>query len=326
MISSLQQQEQKIWKLKSVSSKDEQRTSVVTASGTEVFDAESILEEYTKEFEQCLSHRKINDYLSTYQETTHKLLKVCLESAKQRQLADWSTQEVGTVFRSFANGTSHGMDMFPPEIFKRCGSRLLQAITNILNSIKNTQEIPRSWIDVLIITFFKNKGSRKMLKYYRGIFLTSILSKIMEKLIKSRVKDVLDTINPLQCGGRCNRSTCDCTVILRCLIDHAKYLNRTLYLTLYDYQTCFDSHWLEDCIISLWNLGIKNQMLLLIYKMNESSKVIVKSPYGPTRQFACPHIVKQGTVLGSTLCGSTTAELCSELNHGGASVLSESVC
>ena len=147
----------------------------------------------------------------------------------------------------------------------------------------------------------------------------------MEKLIKTRVKDVLDTINPLQCGGRCNRSTCDCTFILRCLIDHAKYLNRTLYLTLYDYQTCFDSLWLEDCIISLWNLGINNQMLPLIYKMNESSRVIVKSPYGPTRPFNCPRIVKQGTVLGSTLCGSTTAELCGELKQGGASVLSESV-
>jgi hypothetical protein len=66
-------------------------------------------------------------------------------------------------------------------------------------------------------------------------------------------------------------------------------------------------------------------MLPLIFKMNESSKVIVKSPYGNTRPFDCPRIVKQGTVLGGTLCGSTTAELCSELNQGGASVLSESV-
>ena len=308
-----------------ISSKDEQRTSVVTDCGVEVFDTESILEEYAKEFEQQLSHRKIDDYLRSYEQTTQKLLEICLESAKQRQLADWTVQEVAVVFRSFANGSSPGLDMFPPEIFKRCGNRLLQAITNILNSIKNTQQIPRSWIDVLIVTFYKNKGSRKMLKYYRGIFLTSILSKIMEKLIKSRVKDVLETINPLQCGGRCNRSTCDCTFILRSVIDHAKYLNRTLYLTLYDYRTCFDSLWLEDCIISLWNLGIRNQMLPLIYKMNESSKVVIKSPYGPTRPFNCPRIAKQGTVLGSTLCGSTTAELCNELNHGGASILTESV-
>jgi hypothetical protein len=74
--------------------------------------------------------------------------------------------------------------------------------------------------------------------------------------------------------------------------------------------------------ISFLNKSFKN-FNELIYKMNESSKVIVKSSDGPTRPFDCPRIVKQGTVLGTTLCGSTTAELCTELNHGGASILTE---
>ena len=59
--------------------------------------------------------------------------------------------------------------------------------------------------------------------------------------------------------------------------------------------------------------------------MNESCEAVVKTPYGTTLPFKCPQIVKQGTVLGGSLCASATAELCKDLKRGGATVLSESV-
>ena len=59
--------------------------------------------------------------------------------------------------------------------------------------------------------------------------------------------------------------------------------------------------------------------------MNESCEAVVKTPYGTTLPFKCPQIVKQGTVLGGSLCASATAELCKDLKRGGAPVLSESV-
>ena len=192
-----------------------------------------------------------------------------------------------------------------------------------MNSIKNTLTIPISWMKVLIVTFYKNKGSRKELKNHRGVFLTAVLSKVMEKLIKKRTNCKLENIDPLQCGGQQNKSTCDSLFLVRATIDHSKYLNRTLYLTFYDYRTCFDSLWLEDCMISLWNIGIDNDMFSLIFKMNESCEATVKTPYGITPPFQCPRIVKQGTVLGGSLCGSSTAELCKEIKHGGAPILNE---
>ena len=51
----------------------------------------------------------------------------------------------------------------------------------------------------------------------------------------------------------------------------------------------------------------------------------IKTPYGNTEPFECPRIVKQGTVLGGSLCGSTIAELCSDLKLGGASLLDEKI-
>ena len=59
--------------------------------------------------------------------------------------------------------------------------------------------------------------------------------------------------------------------------------------------------------------------------MNESCEAMVRTPYGPTPPFECPQIVKQGTVLGGSLCASATAELCKDLKRGGAPVLTESI-
>lgn len=170
-----------------------------------------------------------------------------------------------------------------------------------------------SWIKVMIVTFYKNKGSRKALKNHRGVFLSAVLSKVMERLIKTRINSKLKNIDPLQCGGQHNKSTDDSLFLLRGTIDHSKYLNRTLYLTFYDYRTCFDKLWLDDCLIAMWNLRINNNMFSLIYRMNESCEAIVRTPYGPTPPFECPQIVKQGTVLGGSLCASATAELCKEV-------------
>ena len=59
--------------------------------------------------------------------------------------------------------------------------------------------------------------------------------------------------------------------------------------------------------------------------MNEACEAIVKTPYGTTPPFESPRIVKQGTVLGGSLCGSSTAELCKEIKHGGAPILNEMI-
>ena len=122
------------------------------------------------------------------------------------------------------------------------------------------------------------------------IFLTCVLAKMLERLLLTRIKPQSDSINPLQCGSGTNRSIRDMLFLLYGLIDHALYLNKTLYLTSYDYATCFDSLWLEDSILSLWDLGVQNKILPLIYKLNETAVVKVKTPFGTTDSFTAPTI------------------------------------
>ena len=57
-------------------------------------------------------------------------------------------------------------------------------------------------------------------------------------------------------------------------------------------------------------MGVKNELLPLIYKLNEKAVVSVKTPHGLTTEFDANNIVKQGTVLGPNICSTSTAEYC----------------
>ena len=64
--------------------------------------------------------------------------------------------------------------------------------------------------------------------------------------------------------------------------------------------------------MALRNVGVSKEMLKLIYSLNKRAKVTVQTPYGLTDEFETDPIVKQGTVLGSVLCSTSTAEYCGE--------------
>ena len=62
-------------------------------------------------------------------------------------------------------------------------------------------------------------------------------------------------------------------------------------------EKCSDTLWLEDCINSLWDMGLRNVILSLIYLMNEEARVTVKTPIGDTDAILLTNLIKQGTVL-----------------------------
>ena len=90
------------------------------------------------------------------------------------------------------------------------------------------------------------------------------------------------------------------------------YLKSPIYLTLYDFEQVFDSLWLQDSICSLWDEGIRNEFLPLIYRLNERVAVSVNTPHGRATEFNKEDVVKQGTVLGSNICSTSTAEYCDQ--------------
>ena len=309
------------WKLrKRVLGYAEEPTSIVTKEGIEVFNDEAIVNEYRKEFVTRLSHRKIHPDYAEYQRKSMELFKMYMELTKNiNDEADFTFEEVNTVLQKLKSGKAYP-DLIPPDIYKHAGPNLAAGITNTLNNIKNNASTPDQWDNMVIKPLYKNKGSRKVLKFHRGIFLTVILSKVLERLLLERAEVPLKNINSLQYGSQKGKGVADVIFITNGLIDHALYLNKSLYITSYDFATCFDSLWLEDCLLCLRDIGVSHKILHLLYELNKRARITVKTPLGKAPPFTVENIVKQGSVWGSKMCCSSTAEVCDEDVVGGASI------
>jgi len=74
---------------------------------------------------------------------------------------------------------------------------------------------------------------------------------------------------------------------------------------------------LDDCIIDLYFNGITNETLHLLYLLNKTSSIAVKTPFGKTEEFSANNLVKQGTIHGPVFCCSSLSsypEFCNK--HG----------
>ena len=60
--------------------------------------------------------------------------------------------------------------------------------------------------------------------------------------------------------------------------------------------------WLEECINDLYDCGVQNPNLVLIYEANKKNKVAVMTPSGLTERENIKNIVIQGEVLGPIEC------------------------
>ena len=311
------------WKLKkSLNSKDLSKTSVIDNSGVEVYSDEAIVNAYRQEFQSRLATRPITPDLEQFQHLTNTLVQQLIEYYSNNPTEpEYSLEEVYESIVSFRDkkGKATGTDFIPIEIVSHGGDWLITTLWRLVNMMKRNVTIPNQFNNLSITAIHKN-GSQKLLINKRGIFLSSVLCKLKERLIKNRIEKYLSKVNLLQAGSRNKRSTADCHFLIRGLIDHALYVNKPVYLTLYDYSQCFDSLWLQDSLLSLWKVGVRSEMLSLIWKLNEEAKILINTPNGNTEPFMIKTIVKQGSVLGSNLCSTSTAEFCNERITGGVNI------
>ena len=246
-----------------------------------------------------MSSVQIKDSLRNFKTKREQICDDIIELVGLNKEPDFTSDELDKVLNSLKQGKAHGPDRRPAEIYKHGGKRFRDLLLNIINMIKRTHVIPTQWEEMMITTIYKGKGTQKDLVNQRGIFLTQVICKIWERLIKLRTGEATAKINKRQAGSTTGKCPADQLFLLRSCISHAKYLNQTLYLNFYDFRQCFDKLWLQDSIISLYKLGLKNEFLALIFETNRRASISVNTPLGMSKPFTKTMIVKQGSVTAN---------------------------
>ena len=195
------------------------------------------------------------------------------------------------------------------EMVIETGDEMIKCLLALVNRMEEEREVPKNWKEVKIKTIGK-KGSILLMDNKRGLFITDILSKMYEIIMKNRNEEkIIEYVSDLQTGGTKERATVDNFIILSEVIRRKRKIGKKCYLMFGDAVKCFDKLWLKDCLVELYKAGCDMQDIQMIYKMNNGTIIEVETPSGMTEKLDVGEIVKQGTVLGPTLCCVSTDQI-----------------
>ena len=194
-------------------------------------------------------------------------------------------------------------DLFIPD---NIGHDLKLSILMMMNKIKKNFQEPEFMSLANVTSFWKGKGPRDDIESERGIFILSVLRMIKDKLIHNDISKNL-IMSDSQVGARTDYNIRNHLFVLYSAINSAiQKESPPIDIHMYDLMKCFDGLWLEECCNDLYEAGVQDDKLALIYEGNRTNRMAVKTPIGLTERVLIERVVTQGGVTGPICCATQT--------------------
>ena len=213
--------------------------------------------------------------------------------------APFTEDELTKAKKQITEGKAYGEDGIAPEVMKRVD--LDDIILDFCNKALMDGEIPDQWKHMNIVPVPK-KGDLTKTENYRGIALTSIVSKTLNRMVLNRIKPCMEKILRIhQNGFRSGRSTTSHILALRRILEGAKAKNLTAVMTFIDFKKAFDSIHRGILMKILRAYGIPGAIVDLIERMYTGTMAKVITADGLTAAFRILAGVMQGDTLAPYL-------------------------
>ena len=191
------------------------------------------------------------------------------------------------------------------ELFKHdvIGDDLKRSLLIMMNSLKQQGIIPKH-MNIANITTVPKKGSKFILKNERGIFRVSVLRTILMRLIYNTKYPIIDkNISECQMGARKEKGSRNNIFVLNGIIHEVLKSKKMkpVALQIYDYAQMFDSIDLKEALSDIYDVGVNDDTLPLLYQANAEVFMSVKTPAGLTDRQTVHDSVLQGDTWGSIL-------------------------
>ena len=204
-------------------------------------------------------------------------------------------EELRRALKSMVEGKSCGEDHIPVEVIKRC--QIEDIVLSFCNEALVNKGKPAKW-SVRI----PKSGDMSLAGNYRGISLSSMVSKLYNKMLLLRIRPVLDPLlRKNQNGFRPGRSTVTQILALRRLVEEVKRCNLEAVITFIDFSKAFDSLHRGKMMSILRAYGIPDRIVEAINETYTGTRAKVLSPDGETDEFDITAGVLQGDTLAPYL-------------------------
>ena len=288
-------------------------TAMMDQDGNIVTSEKAIEALAVKTYQERLQNRKIKENLNNLKNDKENLCKLRLKMAGRNITPDWTMKQLEVVLKYLKKNKSRDPFGYANDIFHIdvAGDNLKEAILILMNRIKKEQKYPKALEDCDISSIYKNKGTRNNFENYRGIFRVPILRAILDRLIYNDEYENIDMkLSDSNVGARKKRNIRDNLFVINAIINSVINDNGdSIDIQLFDVEKCFDALWLEECINDLFEAGLNNDKLVLLYLENQNANFAVKTSGGKTARTSIKNIIMQGTVWASFLCTVTMDKL-----------------
>ena len=287
-----------------------------TLNGNPNFDSSYPLK--TQQNQQCFDNLETaNLFADHYSDTFNSNLVVEDSERKSIELrvavqlsldadynSDFRIHELKYAIESININSAMGADLIHNRFFSNFPIGLLCELLAAINLSWKTANIPSQFKLSTLIPILKVGKDATKCASYRPISLLSCFSKLIEKLVYSRLYSFLENKNCLpmfQCGFRRNHSCVDILIYLEHFIQLALRSKKVLLIVFFDIEKAFDNASHLQILYNLLQLGIKGRMLtwLTDFFTNRTSNVRIGNNFSDV--FPMVNGVPQGSILSPLL-------------------------
>jgi len=210
-----------------------------------------------------------------------------------------SIEDVLESISNCKNNKSPGSDMITNELLKNGGNAMASSLFKLFKRLSILECIPDQWNEGIIVPIFK-KGDARNLDNYRGITLTSCVSKVYNRILAQTVSKFVEDNNILtdiQGSFRKDRRCEDHVFTLKSICATRKAEGKNTFLAFLDFKKAFDTVYRKGLFKAIKSIGIEGSLLNIIMNLYSNVKSKVRFQDFETELFNVDEGVKQGCVL-----------------------------
>lgn len=226
------------------------------------------------------------------------------------------SSEVVDAVKKIKRRKACGIDQLPGELIKAGGDVMIEALSLLFNAVWRTGQSPLMWKTGVIKPLPKENKKQLQCDKLRPICLLPIVSKVMERIVKTRLATYLETNELLvdeQSGFRQHRNTVDNMVRLAEHAYWAKTKKQIGVMVSLDISKAYDSVNRDLLKFLMRQYGISDRMLMFLHNFLDDRYGCVQLFGKVSDQIRYDRGVPQGAVLSPVLFNLVINLICEDV-------------